>query len=63
MPRDTLVRTVMTTDVFAIEPSTSLGVAAAAMRDLHVGCLPVVRGPLLLGILTRRDLDRAGVPR
>ena len=57
------VGTVMTTDVFAIEPSTSLGVAAAAMRDLHVGCLPVVRGPLLLGILTRRDLDRAGVPR
>jgi CBS-domain-containing membrane protein len=54
---------VMTTDVFAIDPSTSLGVAAAAMRELHIGCLPVVRGALVLGILTRRDLDRAGVPR
>ncbi len=56
------VEEVMTRDVFCIEPATSLGVAATAMKRLHVGCLPVVSGPLVLGILTRRDLDRAGVP-
>jgi CBS-domain-containing membrane protein len=57
------VGAVMSCDVFAVEPSTSLGMAASAMRELHIGCLPVVHGPLVLGILTRKDLDRAGVPR
>jgi CBS domain-containing protein len=59
---DRAVGAAMSPEVFAVEASTSLGVAAAAMRELHIGCLPVVRGPLVLGILTRRDLDRAGVP-
>ena len=52
----------MSTDVFAVEPTVTLGVAATAMRELRIGCLAVVSGPLVLGILTRRDLDRAGVP-
>ena len=56
------VEEVMSKEVFAIEPATSLGVAATAMKRLRIGCLPVVAGPLVLGILTRRDLDRAGVP-
>ena len=53
---------VMSSDVFAAPPSTSLGDAAAAMKQLRIGCLPVVAGPLVLGVVTRRDLDRAGVP-
>lgn len=56
------VADVMSGDVFAAAPSTPLGDAAAAMKELHIGCLPVVAGPLVLGIVTRRDLDRAGVP-
>ena len=59
---DQAVSEVMSTDVFAVEPTTTVGVAATAMRDLRIGCLPVVSGPLVLGILTRRDLNRAGVP-
>lgn len=53
---------VMSGDVFAAAPATSLGDAAAVMKQLHIGCLPVVSGELVLGIVTRRDLDRAGVP-
>lgn len=53
---------VMSPDVFAAAPATTLGEAAAAMKQLRIGCLPVVAGPLVLGIVTRRDLDRAGVP-
>lgn len=60
---DRAVGEIMSAEVFAVEPSTSLGVAAAAMRELHIHCLAVISGPLVLGILTRHDLDRAGVPR
>jgi len=56
------VADVMSSDVFAAAPSTPLGDAAAAMKQLRIGCLPVVAGSLVLGIVTRRDLDRAGVP-
>jgi CBS-domain-containing membrane protein len=56
------VADVMSSDVFAAPPATTLGDAAAAMKQLHVSCLPVVAGPLVLGIITRRDLDRIGVP-
>jgi CBS-domain-containing membrane protein len=59
---DDAVAAVMSSDVFAVEPTITLGVAATAMRELRLGCLPVVAGPLVIGILTRRDLDRAGVP-
>lgn len=52
----------MSSDVFAVEPATPLGIVAAALKQLQIGCLPVVSGPLVFGILTRRDLDRAGVP-
>jgi predicted transcriptional regulator len=60
---DRAVGSVMSKEVFVAEPATSLGEAAAAMRQLGIGCLPVVAGPLVIGIVTRRDLDRAGVPR
>jgi len=53
---------VMSEDVFAAVPATPLGEAAAAMERLRIGCLPVVGGPLVLGIVTRRDLARAGLP-
>jgi CBS-domain-containing membrane protein len=56
------VSEVMSSEVFAVEPATPIGIVAAALDQLHIGCLPVISGPLVLGIVTRRDLDRAGVP-
>ena len=53
---------VMASEVFAIEQSASLGEAAAAMSALDIGCLPVLRGSWLAGILTRGDLERVGLP-
>jgi CBS domain-containing protein len=58
----TLVGDVMSPDVYVIDTSATLGEAAAAMIALNVGCLPVVTGGRLRGILTRGDLIRAGVP-
>ena len=55
------VETQMSSDVFAVDPGTQLGAAATAMRRLKLGCLPVVAGELLVGVVTRSDLARAGV--
>jgi CBS-domain-containing membrane protein len=52
----------MSRDIFAIHPAASLGEALAAMNSLQVGCLPVVRDGLLLGLITRGDLRRVGIP-
>ena len=52
----------MSTTVYALEPNATLGEAAAAMASLGVGCLPVVRDDEPLGVITRGDLRRAGVP-
>jgi len=52
----------MSRDVFTITPDATLGHALAAFARLPVGCLPVVDGDRIVGILTRGDLRRAGVP-
>lgn len=52
----------MRRDVYIIDAEATLGDAAAAMYALDVGCLPVTRGKALVGILTRGDLVRAGLP-
>ena len=44
-----------------IGPDTSLAGAARKMRDQDVGCLPVVDGERLLGIITDRDIVLRGV--
>ncbi len=51
----------MQRDVYALASGQSMGVADAAMRWLDVGALVVVSGVLVLGMLTRADLRRAGV--
>jgi hypothetical protein len=56
------VRDRMAADVFAIRSRASLGEAVAAMSQLGIGCLPVVEDGRLVGVLTRGDLRRAGVP-
>jgi len=52
----------MSSNVYALDPTATLGEAAAAMSTLAVGCLPVVRDDVAVGVITRGDLRRAGVP-
>lgn len=49
------VREVMTVQVMAVEERTDLREAARYMLDHKVGCLPVVAGGALLGIVTEAD--------
>jgi CBS domain-containing protein len=50
------VKDVMHGDVVTIEPSTPLPEAAALLREKKIGCLPVVEGDRLAGLLTEGDL-------
>jgi CBS domain-containing protein len=61
-PAHVPVAALMRKDLFALDARETLGVAAAAMRRLAVGALPVVSDFLVLGVITRGDLRRAGVP-
>jgi predicted transcriptional regulator len=56
------VATRMASSVYVLDPSATLGEAAAAMKTLGVGCLPVVARDRPVGLVTRGDLRRAGVP-
>ena len=47
---------IMTTDVEVIGSNASLKEAAAKMKDLHTGLIPVCEGDELKGILTDRDI-------
>lgn len=59
---DEPVRCALGPNVFAIERSATLGEAAGAMAQLGLGCLPVLDDGELVGVITRGDLRRAGVP-
>jgi CBS domain-containing protein len=52
----------MASTVYVLDPSATLGEAAAAMKTLAVGCLPVMQRDRPVGLVTRGDLRRAGVP-
>jgi CBS domain-containing protein len=58
---DAVACEVMTTPPSTIDSLASMEEAADAMRELAVGCLPVLDGDTLVGILTRGDLRRAGL--
>jgi len=47
---------------WTVGPEDSLGSAATVMRERQVGCLPVIQDRQLIGVITRGDLRRAGVP-
>lgn len=53
------VRDTMTWHAITIEPSAPVAQAAAVMFMARVGCLPVVGGGHLIGIVTERDVLRA----
>jgi len=49
------VKEVMATDLATAHPDTPLAEAAALMQRRKIGCLPVVDGERLVGILTESD--------
>lgn len=50
------VERVMQSNVIAVAPELSLRAAARLLRGHNIGCLPVVDGKRLVGILTTSDL-------
>lgn len=52
------VRGIMHTEVWTVAPETPVLEAARIMYDHKFGCLPVVSGGLLVGIVTEHDLVR-----
>ena len=58
---DAVAAEVMTTTPTTIPSHAPLMAAVDAIRDLRLGCLPVVDGEDLVGIITRGDLGRAGL--
>jgi CBS domain-containing membrane protein len=56
--RGTRVAAVMTEDVATAEPTDDIRTAAQTMFDNKYGCLPVVAGRRLVGILTESDFVR-----
>lgn len=55
----TTVREIMVTDPVTVSPSTSSLEAMEIMRSNRVGCLPVVEGDQLVGIITSYDFLEA----
>jgi len=49
------VKEVMTTDVITTRPDMALAEAAKTMLERKMGCLPVMDGGRLVGILTESD--------
>jgi CBS domain-containing membrane protein len=52
------VREIMITEIETVEPDTPLQDAAATLFENKIGCLPVVEGSRLVGILTESDFVR-----
>jgi len=50
------LRAIMTPEVEVIHPEDTLQQAAAKMRRLNIGSLPVCEGERLIGMLTDRDI-------
>lgn len=59
--RSDMVHTMMSKPPVTVGPTEDVARAAALMLERRLGCLPVVEGQRLLGIVTRSDLVRAGV--
>ena len=55
----TTVENVMSPRVLTVDETETVAHAAGIMQDERIGALPVLKGPELVGILTRSDLLRA----
>ena len=54
-----LVKEVMTENVVTTTPETFVAAAARVMVDRKIGCLPVIEGETLIGILSESDIVSA----
>ena len=61
--RSRRIREIMTTEPDTVEPDTALRDAASILLENKIGCLPVVEGMHLVGILTEADFVRDHVER
>ena len=52
------VREMMSTEIETVDPDVALDAAAQMMLESKIGCLPVVEGEHLVGILTEADFVR-----
>ncbi len=52
------IREVMVTEVETVDPDSALAEAAQTLFENKIGCLPVVEGNRLVGILTESDFVR-----
>ena len=50
------IRDIMTKDVVALAPSSTIAQVAQSMRQLNVGSIPLVEDGLLVGMITDRDI-------
>jgi CBS domain-containing protein len=57
--RSIVVKEVMTDEVVTTTPETPITAAAQIMVDRKIGCLPVVEGNALVGILSESDIVSA----
>jgi len=57
--RETIVRDVMTSDLFTVDPETTTGQCLALMTDRKIRHLPVLRDGELVGIVSIGDCVRA----
>lgn len=55
------IRNIMRTNVATINPGALLSVAAKRMRDHQIGCLAVVEGERLVGMVSDRDIVVRGL--
>jgi predicted transcriptional regulator len=54
----TMVKDIMIAEPLTIGPEASIGQAMTMMRENKIGCLPVVKGGELIGIITEMDFLR-----
>jgi CBS domain-containing protein len=59
--RDALVGECMSSPVLCVGPDTTLQDAVEIMVENDIGCLPVVTGAFLVGMVTREALATAGL--
>jgi CBS domain-containing protein len=56
--KSVLIRDVMKKRVVTVAPETSIKDAAHLMADKKIGCVPVVRGGAIVGLVTTTDILR-----
>ena len=49
------MKEIMTSDPLTVTPDTGIGKAAGMMAEGRLGCLPVLQGDRLVGMVTRTD--------